>query len=239
VSRSVKATTTASAKASAGLAGALRAKAEGTKTRRRNNYSCLRDFVVAFNGYFAPDDCRLPNEDWLMKLILRSCEVRSWRASDLDALVKYADNQKIWLNLRDRFPHPYTRRAGRAFLRVVLGSNPETQFAIAVEGEAVGGIGFALQSDVERVSAEIGFWLGEPFWGRGITTDALVALTRHAIETHHLTRIFALPFATNLASCRVLEKAGYHLEGRLSRSAIKNGVIVDQLQYAYVHGTAD
>jgi [ribosomal protein S5]-alanine N-acetyltransferase len=171
-----------------------------------------------------------------MRLILRSCEVRSWRASDLDSLVKHADNEKIWRNLRDRFPHPYTTRAGRSFIRVAQESDPETQFAIAVEDEAVGGIGFAPQTDVERVSAEIGFWLGEPFWGRGITTDALVAVTRHATETHHLTRMFALPFATNLASCRVLEKAGYRLEGRLSRSAIKNGVIVDQLQYAYVPG---
>lgn len=171
-----------------------------------------------------------------MRLILRSCEVRSWRASDLDSLVKYADNERIWPTLRDRFPHPYTTRAGRAFIRAARKSDPETQFALAVEGVAVGGIGFGLQSDVERVSAEIGFWLGESFWGRGITTDALVAVTRYAIATHHLTRIFALPFATNLASCRVLEKAGYHLEGRLSRSAIKNGAIVDQFQYAYVEG---
>jgi [ribosomal protein S5]-alanine N-acetyltransferase len=171
-----------------------------------------------------------------MRLILCSCEVRSWRASDLDSLVKYANNERIWLNLRDRFPHPYTTCAGRAFIRAAMGSDPETQLAIAVEGKAVGGIGFAPQSDVERVSAEIGFWLGEPFWGRGITTDALVAVTRYAMETQHLTRIFALPFASNLASCRVLERAGYHLEGRLSRSAIKSGVIVDQLQYAYVRG---
>src|SRR5207247_5429960 len=97
-----------------------------------------------------------------------------------------------------------------------------------------GGIGFQLQGDVERVSAEIGYWLGEPFWGRGIVTDALVALTEFAIATHGLTRVYAIPFASNQASCRVLEKAGYVLEGRLRRSAVKDGRIVDQLQYAFI-----
>ena len=111
---------------------------------------------------------------------------------------------------------------------------PETFFAIAVGGEAVGGIGYVLQQDVERVSAEVGYWLGEPFWGRGITPEALAAVTRYAIEQHQLTRLFAVPFAYNTASCRVLEKAGYVVEGRLRRSAIKDGQVVDQLQYAYV-----
>ena len=91
-----------------------------------------------------------------------------------------------------------------------------------------------LHQDVERVSAEIGYWLGEPFWGRGIATEALDAMTRYAIETHALTRMYALPFAWNAASCRVLEKAGYVLEGRLRRSAIKDGVVIDQLQYAFI-----
>ena len=91
-----------------------------------------------------------------------------------------------------------------------------------------------LRHDVERVSAEIGYWLAEPFWGRGIATEALAAVTGHAIAAHGLTRVYALPFAWNTASCRVLEKAGYVLEARLRRSAIKNGVITDQLQYAFI-----
>jgi ribosomal-protein-alanine N-acetyltransferase len=91
-----------------------------------------------------------------------------------------------------------------------------------------------LRHDVERVSAEIGYWLAEPFWGRGITTEALVAVTRFAIDTHGLTRIYALPFAWNIASCRVLEKAGYVLEARLRQSAIKDGKITDQMQYAFI-----
>ena len=169
-----------------------------------------------------------------MELVLDTCIVRSWRASDVSSLVAHANNRKIWLNLRDRFPHPYTKRDARRFIRSIHDDVPETAFAIAVDDEAVGGIGFMLHTDVERVSAEIGYWLGERFWGRGITTEALAAVTRHAIETHELTRVYAVPFAWNTASCRVLEKAGYVLEARLRRSAIKDGQVVDQLQYAFI-----
>jgi RimJ/RimL family protein N-acetyltransferase len=167
-------------------------------------------------------------------LSLARSDVRSWRASDVDSLVKYANNRNVWINLRDRFPHPYARADGRRFIREARKMMPETFFAIAVDGDAVGGIGFVLQGDVERVSAEVGYWLGEPFWGRGIVSEALSAVTRYAIEQHELTRLFAVPFAYNTASCRVLEKAGYVLEARLRRSAIKDGVLTDQFQYAYV-----
>jgi len=169
-----------------------------------------------------------------MQLKLKSCEVRSWRPTDAEPLARHADNRKIWLNLRDAFPHPYTGHDAREYIRSVRNRAPETAFAIAVDEEAIGGVGFVLRPDVERVSAEIGYWLGEPFWGRGIVTEALVAVTKHAIEAHHLTRVFALPYARNQASCRVLEKAGYVLEGRLRRSAIKDGEILDQCQYAFI-----
>jgi RimJ/RimL family protein N-acetyltransferase len=169
-----------------------------------------------------------------MHLTLRSCEIRSWQEGDLQSLVAHANNRSIWLNLRDRFPHPYTTRDGRTFIRNARRMTPETLFAIEVDGSAAGGIGYVLQQDVERVSAEIGYWLGESLWGRGIMTEALAAITRHAIDRHGLTRVFAVPFAYNTGSCRVLEKAGYVLEGRLRRSAIKDGAIVDQLQYALV-----
>lgn len=169
-----------------------------------------------------------------MQLVLPHCAVRSWRPDDLGSLVANADNRNIWLNLRDRFPHPYTRRAGREFIRLAMSQRPETMFAIAVDDEAVGGIGFTVLTDVERVSAEIGYWLGELYWGRGFVTEALVAITRYAIDTCGLTRVYALPFASNTASCRVLEKAGYTLEARLRRSAVKDGQIVDQLQYSFI-----
>jgi RimJ/RimL family protein N-acetyltransferase len=169
-----------------------------------------------------------------MELLLHTCRVRSWRMSDLASLVANANNINIANNLRDRFPSPYTEREGRAYLRGIRASRPETSFAIAVDEKAVGGIGYRLQSDVDRVSAEIGYWLGEPFWGRGIVTEALAAVTKYAIDQHGLTRVFALPFASNAASCRVLEKAGYTLEARLRRSSIKNGIVCDQFQYAFI-----
>ncbi|HWW82225.1 MAG TPA: GNAT family N-acetyltransferase [Vicinamibacterales bacterium] len=169
-----------------------------------------------------------------MHLKLTRCDVRSWKLSDIDSLVASANNRKIWMNLRDAFPYPYTPRDAREFIRAVRQRTPETTFAIAVGDRAVGSIGYVLHSDVERVSAEIGYWLAESCWGRGIVTEALSAVTRYAIETHGLTRIFAVPFAWNTASCRVLEKAGYVLEARLRQSAIKDGRLTDQLQYAFI-----
>jgi [ribosomal protein S5]-alanine N-acetyltransferase len=169
-----------------------------------------------------------------MNLPLQKCTVRSWTLGDVASVVEHANNRAIWINVRDRFPYPYTARDGREFIRTTRRMQPETFFAIAVNGVAVGGIGFVLQNDVERVSAEIGYWLGQSFWGRGIASEAVVHVTRYAIDQHGLTRVFALPFAYNTASCRVLEKAGYLLEARLRRSAIKDGRIVDQLQYAYI-----
>jgi ribosomal-protein-alanine N-acetyltransferase len=168
-----------------------------------------------------------------MDLQLATCRLRSWRAADADALVRHANNRKIWLNLRDAFPHPYTARDAKAFLQS-LKTAPETMYAIEVDGEAAGGIGFVLKPDVERTSAEIGYWLAESVWGRGIATEALTAVTAHAVVAHGLTRIYAVPFAHNVASCRVLEKAGYVLEGRLRKSAIKDGAIIDQMQYAFI-----
>jgi RimJ/RimL family protein N-acetyltransferase len=169
-----------------------------------------------------------------VQLRLTRCEIRPWRPSDAQSIARHADNRKIWLNLRDIFPHPYTTADAEAFIRRSLSQEPETHFAIAVDGQAVGGIGLTLQGDVERMSAEIGYWLGEEHWGHGIATEAVAAVTRHAVERFGLTRIFALPFAWNPASCRVLEKAGYVLEGRLRRSAVKDGRIVDQLLYGFV-----
>jgi len=169
-----------------------------------------------------------------MQLALKHCEVRSWRMADADSLTQHANNRKVWINLRDAFPHPYSMKDARAFLKGVRERTRETMFAIAVKGEAVGGIGFVLHPDVERVSAEIGYWLGEPFWGRGICTEAVRAVTAYAIEQHGLTRVFAVPFAHNSASQRVLEKAGFVLEGHMRRSAIKDGEIRDQLLYGFV-----
>jgi [ribosomal protein S5]-alanine N-acetyltransferase len=144
----------------------------------------------------------------------------------------HAQRRAAWLNLRDRFPHPYTLGDAGAWASFARAQVPQTNFAIEVDGEAVGSIGFVLREDVERCSAEIGYWLGEAVWGRGIATGAVRAATAYAFPTSELTRVYALVFERNLASCRVLEKAGYELEGRLRRSAIKDGQVVDGLVYA-------
>jgi [ribosomal protein S5]-alanine N-acetyltransferase len=171
-----------------------------------------------------------------MRLPLGVCDVRSWRPSDAAAIVAHANNRKVWLNLRDRFPHPYTARDARTFLGSVRGARLETDFAIDVGGQAVGGIAFKIQTDVERIGAELGYWLGEPYWGRGIATAAVRAVTEHAFAAHGLVRVFALPFADNRASARVLEKAGFQLEGVLRSSALKDGRVLDQLLYARIRG---
>lgn len=163
-----------------------------------------------------------------------SCTVRSYRSTDAESLARHANNRKIWLNLRDAFPHPYSVEDARAFISRATSAAPETMFAICIQDEAVGGIGFTLHPDVERISAEIGYWLGEPFWGRGIVTEALRAVTEYAISHHGLKRVYAVPYESREASFRVLEKAGDKLEGRMRKSAMKDGRVVDQLLYAYV-----
>lgn len=169
-----------------------------------------------------------------MELKLKSCSVRSWEWRDRDAIVRHANNRNVWINLRDRFPHPYTVNDACRWLDTVVGQKPETNFAIDVAGEAVGGIGFTVQYDVARRSAEIGYWLGEEFWGRGIATEALIAVTDYAFSNYDVCRLFAHVFDWNRASARVLEKAGYELEGRMKKSVTKDGQTIDQLMYAIV-----
>jgi [ribosomal protein S5]-alanine N-acetyltransferase len=160
------------------------------------------------------------------------CVLRPWREGDESSLVCHANNYEVWRRLRDGFPHPYTTEDTEWWIAFAKQQNPQTYFAIEVHGEATGGIGLELRSDIERRSAEMGYWLGQDFWGRGIITAAVQALTRYGSETLNLTRIFAVPFATTSASIRVLEKCGYVHEGTMRRSAIKEGVVIDQELYA-------
>jgi len=169
-----------------------------------------------------------------VNLLLKTCTVRSWQWRDRDAIVRYANNRKVSINLRDRFPYPYTARDARDWLDVVVDQKPLTDFAIDVASEAVGGIGFTPQHDVERRSAEIGYWLGEPFWGRGIASEALSVVTEYAFANFDLCRLYAHVFDWNGASARVLEKAGYEFEGRLRKSVTKDGQTIDQLIYAII-----
>jgi len=169
-----------------------------------------------------------------MLLDLGDLQVRSWRRSDLDSLVRHANNPKIASNLRDQFPHPYTRKDGIEYLGFARDQRPERSFALQYAGEAIGGLGFQLGLDISRVSAEMGYWVSESFWGRGFASRAAQALSDWAFDEYKLTRVFALVFSYNAASIRVLEKAGFEREGLLRRSAMKDGVVLDQFLFAKV-----
>lgn len=174
-----------------------------------------------------------------MQLKLRSCAIRQWVVQDAATIQRHANNRKIWINLRDIFPHPYTLEDARAFLGFVLKEEPTTTFAIATESEAIGCMGLRLGSDVHRQTAELGYWLGEAYWGRGIMSEAVQEFTRWAFEAFELQRIFAQPFENNAASARVLEKAGFVREGRLSANVLKDGKVLDSLIYARLRLNAD
>jgi len=176
----------------------------------------------------------MQNLDSPEALKLRSSIIRPWTLEDAVAIQRHANNRKIWMNLRDLFPHPYTLENAHAFLGFVLKEEPKTTFAIATESEAIGCIGLRLGDDVHRKTAELGYWLGEAFWGRGIMSEGVQEFTRWAFEAFDLRRIFAQPFADNVASVRVLEKAGFICEGRLQANVFKGGKVLDSFIYARV-----
>src|SRR5215471_7081258 len=163
-----------------------------------------------------------------MLLDLGDLRVREWRREDIECLVRYANNANVAANLRDQFPHPYTRREGIEYLNYIRSMQVRTAFAIEFEGEAIGGVGFKQGSDIARLSMEMGYWLAEPFWGRGLTTRAVTASSDWAFDHYKVVRIFATAFARNAASIRVLEKSGFEREGLMRQSAVKDGVILDQ-----------
>lgn len=159
--------------------------------------------------------------------------LRRWRKEDCERLAELANNRKIWLNLRDRLPFPYTTFDAEAWIaHCEAARGPLTQYAIEANGELVGGIGFEALNDVNRLGAEIGYWIGEGYWGPGIATVALIEASRRAFEEFPLERLQATVFAWNPASMRVLEKSGYQLEGRLRQPVVKDGQIIDSLIYA-------
>jgi ribosomal-protein-alanine N-acetyltransferase len=173
-----------------------------------------------------------PGEGAVLTLTAGPCLLRAWWKSDAASLVQHANNRNVAQHLRDRFPHPYTRAHATAFLGHAAGADVTTNFAIVVDDAAVGGIGYIRGADVERFSAEVGYWLGEAYWGRGIMTAALQRLTQHLFDDVKLLRAFALPLADNQGSVRVLEKAGYEREARLRASCVKYGQPRDQYLYA-------
>jgi [ribosomal protein S5]-alanine N-acetyltransferase len=159
-------------------------------------------------------------------------KLRPWSINDLGSLVLYANNFNIAKQLRDVFPHPYTRADGEAFIAFATKDDPILIFAIEVNGEAIGGIGIHPLDDIHRKNAELGYWLAEPFWKNGIITNAIKEMVTHAFKTFDIDRIFAIPFATNIGSQKVLEKAGFVLEARFEKTLYKNGEYLDELIYA-------
>jgi len=169
-----------------------------------------------------------------MEIELKTCVIRPWLPGDEESLVAHANNYNVWRNMRNRFPHPYTTDDAREWIRHTAEESPRTNFAIVVDGEAAGGIGLVLNGDIHRCSAEIGYWLGEAFWGRGVVTEAVRAITQWAFDNFNLSRIYAGVLEWNPASMRVLEKAGYQFEGRLRKAVVKQNQVMDEFIYSIV-----
>ncbi len=163
-------------------------------------------------------------------------QLRAWRMEDAEALAVIINNPKILANLRDGIPYPYTVSDGKDYITSVLNAERDQQYnwAIMAEETLAGSIGILRKNNIHRFTAELGYFLGEPFWGRGLCTAAVKAACAYIFENTDIMRIFAEPFAYNTGSCRVLEKAGFHFEGLLRKNAVKNGQILDMKLYALV-----
>lgn len=167
-----------------------------------------------------------------MLLRLERLTVRSWRPGDAAHLAPLANNRAIWRNLRDRFPHPYSVADADAFIATCLAREPETNFAITLDDAAIGSIGLIPGEDIYRKSAEFGYWLGEPYWGRGYATEAIRGVSDWALAQFDLARLYALVFTWNTASARALEKAGFVRESTARNAAFKEGKLADEWVYA-------
>jgi RimJ/RimL family protein N-acetyltransferase len=165
---------------------------------------------------------------------MKNWKLRPWAPEDLGNLVLYADNYNVAKFLTGHFPHPYTEKDGRRFIGMAMSGKPLNIFAIEVNGVAGGGIGVHPQQDIHCKTAELGYWLAEPFWGQGIVTAAVLEMVEYAFGNFDIVRLYARPFSNNKASQRVLEKAGFELEAIHRKSIFKNGELLDELVYAIV-----
>lgn len=163
-------------------------------------------------------------------------KLRNWKISDAQYVQKYANNKKIADNLRNAFPHPYTLQDAENYINEVVHKDEKCQCcrAIIISGEVVGSIGLFLKDDVYCKSAEIGYWLAEPYWGRGIMSSAIKYLCKFAFEQYDIVRIYAEPFEYNTGSRKALEKAGFILEGIKKKSIYKNGNFFNSCIYALI-----
>ena len=169
-----------------------------------------------------------------MRLECGKCVVRDWTRADKPSLVRFANNRNVWRNLKDRFPHPYTEQDAEAWFAFLEGMAAPTAWAIEVEGQAVGGLGVDPGKGMHAKTGNFGYWLGEPYWGRGIMTAAVGQTAPYVLERFGLVRLESPVFEWNPASMRVLEKCGFQREGVLRRSLVKDGELIDQVLYARV-----
>lgn len=167
-----------------------------------------------------------------MLIELKNCELRPWKPGDEQSLVKNANSKKVWDNVRDYFPHPYTQKDAEEWIAKNHKIDPATNLAIVVDGNAVGGIGIMIKDDVSRINAEIGYWLGEEYWNRNIMTEAVDAMIDYTFSNFNVIRIYAEVFEKNHASRKVLQKAGFLEEAILRFSVIKNNEIMDSYVYS-------
>lgn len=161
-------------------------------------------------------------------------KIRKWKLSDAKDLAIALSNRKIQDNLRDGLPYPYTEQDGANYISDMLSAdeNETFAFAITIDGKAVGSIGVFRQGNIHRQTAELGYYISEEYWGRGIMTEAVKQICQYVFSESDIIRIYAEPFAYNAASCKVLEKAGFQYEGTLRRNAVKNGKVIDMKMYS-------
>ena len=159
-------------------------------------------------------------------------KLRPWKDSDLENLVKYANNVKIAQNLTNHFPHPFTTESGKKFVARANHVSPINLLAITTNDEAIGAIGIHQQDDIFCKNSELGYWLAEPFWGKGLCTKAVKEMVIYGFKTFDINRIFARPFKANIGSQKVLEKAGFKLEATFEKTIFKDGTFHDELVYA-------
>lgn len=162
------------------------------------------------------------------------CRIRRWRKEDAAALSAALNNKKVQNNLRDGIPYPYTSKDADDYITAMLQADPNTTyaFAITVDDKAIGSIGVFRKDNIHQRTAEIGYYIAEPFWGKGLGTSAVNQMCAYIFENTDIIRIFAEPFAYNTASCRILEKNGFIFEGTLRNNAVKNGCIIDMKMYS-------
>ena len=163
-----------------------------------------------------------------------NCKIRRWELSDARDLATALSNKKIQDNLRDGLPYPYTEQDGKEFISAMLAANENDTFAFAitVNGKVIGSIGAFRQGNIHRQTAELGYYIAEEYWGKGIMTEAVKQLCDYVFSHTDIIRIYAEPFSYNIGSCRVLEKAGFQYEGTLRSNALKNGNVFDMKMYS-------